>query len=67
MPGYYKTTPFFISYMEDAQTCAGPDATGSPPWPAGRRATGRRPAELAALSLIGEPSNLYALLLSQQK
>ena len=24
-------------------------------------------AELAALSLIGEPSNLYALLLSQQK
>lgn len=65
--GYYKTTPFFISYMEDAQTLrrAGCDwQSAMACWAAGDRQTA---AELAALSLIDEPSNLYALLLNQQK
>ena len=65
--GYYKTTPFFISYMEDAQTLrrAGCDwQSAMACWAAGDTQTA---AELAALSLMGEPSNLYALLLSRQK
>ena len=53
--------------MEDAQTLrrAGCDwQSAMACWAAGDRQTA---AELAALSLIDEPSNLYALLLSQQK
>ncbi|MBR3874126.1 MAG: DUF5107 domain-containing protein [Clostridia bacterium] len=63
--GYYKTTPFFISFMEDAKTlrkagCSWQSAMAH--WAAGDKA---KAAELAVQSLRGEPANLYAGLIAK--
>ena len=65
--GYYKTTPFFISFMEnpkvlrkagcDWQTAMAHFATGNK----------QLAAAFAASSLKGEPANLYAGLIAQGK
>ena len=62
-PGYKKTTPFFISYMEDARAlrlagCRWQLAMAH--FAAGDQ---EEAAKLAALSLEGEPTNLYAGLM----
>ncbi len=61
--GYYKTTPFFISFMEDAKTLrkAGVNWQSAMAYfAAGDRQTA---AQLAQKSLDGEPANLYAGLI----
>ncbi|MBQ8082507.1 MAG: DUF5107 domain-containing protein [Clostridia bacterium] len=60
--GYYKTTPFFISYMEDAsdqRKAACLWQTAMARFAAGDEA---KAAELAGASLALEPMNLYAEL-----
>ena len=62
--GYYKTTPFFISYMEPAEklrraSCDWQKAMAC--WASGDTA---RAAELARDALAGEPANLYATLIA---
>ena len=61
-PGYRRTTPFFISYMEDARALrrAGTDWQRA----MARFAAGDLPAAaaLAASSLRNDPANLYASL-----
>ena len=62
--GYYKTTPFFISYMEPAETLrrAGCDwQTAMACWASGDVT---HAAVLAKAALAGEPANLYATLIA---
>ena len=62
--GYYKTTPFFISYMEPAEKLrrAGCDwQKAMACWASGDAV---RAAELAKAALAGEPANLYATLIA---
>ena len=62
--GYYKTTPFFISYMEPAETLrrAGCDwQTAMACWASGDVT---HAAVLAKAALAGEPANLYAMLIA---
>lgn len=63
--GYYKTTPFFISYMENVVQlrragCAWQSAMAF--WAADDM---ERAKEYAVRSLEGEPANLYAALLAK--
>jgi tetratricopeptide (TPR) repeat protein len=63
--GYYKTTPFFISYMEDADQQRQAAVTWQLAvihWAAGDNESAKN---LAQRSLMGEPTNLYARLLAE--
>ncbi len=64
--GYFKTTPFFISYQETAAVLRGAYCDwqlAMARWAAGDQADATR---LAAASLRGEPTNLYARLLHKE-
>ena len=65
--GYYKTTPFFISFMENPKTLRAAGCcwqTAMAHFAAGDK---KLAAEYAAESLKGEPANLYAGLIAQGK
>ncbi len=64
--GYFKTTPFFISYQEPAETlrkAACDWQLAMAHWAAG---DAEKAGKLAAASLKGEPTNLYARLLVKE-
>ena len=62
-PGYNKTTPFFISYMEDARTLREGGALWQKAMAAFAAGNAEKAAEYAGASLEKEPANLYAGLL----
>ena len=65
--GYYKTTPFFISFIENPKTLRAAGCswqTAMAHFAAGDK---KLAAEYAAESLKGEPANLYAGLIAQGK
>ena len=63
--GYYRTTPFFISYMEDAKTLR--SAAGAWQMAMAHFAAGDmdRAAALARKAIAGEPNYLYARLIAE--
>ena len=63
-PGYKKTTPFFISYMEDAPTLRLAGCRYQLAMAHLAAGEEEEAANLAALSLMGEPTNLYAGLIA---
>ena len=62
-PGYNKTTPFFISYMDDARALREGGALWQKAMAAFAAGNEEKAAEYAKASLQKEPANLYAGLL----
>lgn len=63
--GYYRTTPFFISYMEDARTLRGAACAWQMAMAHFAAGDTDKAAALAREAIAGEPSYLYARLIAE--